>query len=49
MYQITRLFTSGNLSGLTYSELSSVYLPVGFECKQPIGGSAYRIIEVVIL
>ena len=47
MYQITRLFTSGALCGLTYTETTSVYMAVGFECKKPIGGSAYRIISVI--
>jgi hypothetical protein len=48
MYEITRLFTSGLLSGLTYTETTSVFLPVGFECKKPCGGgSGYKIIAVV--
>jgi len=45
MYEITRLFTSGALAGLTYTETTSVYMPVGFECKKPIGGSSYRIVS----
>ena len=43
-YKITRLFTAGNLVGLTYTEVTSVYMPIGFDCKKPYGGSPYRII-----
>ena len=49
MYQITRLFTSGVLKGLTYTEVTSVHMPIGFECKKPIGGSGYIITKVEVL
>jgi len=45
MYEITRIFTSGILVGLTYTEITSVFMPVGFECKKPCaGGSHYKFI-----
>jgi len=44
-YKVTRKFTSGILEGLEHTEISTVSFPVGFECKQPIGGSPYVITE----
>lgn len=43
-YKVTRKFLSGVLKGLTYTEVTPIYMPIGFTCKKPIGGSAYTII-----
>jgi len=43
-FKITRQFVSGILAGLTYTEVTSVFMPVGFTCLNPIGGSGYTII-----
>lgn len=46
MYEVTKLFISGLLEGLTITETTSVKFEVGFECLKPCGGSPYRIIAV---
>jgi hypothetical protein len=45
-YKVTRLFLSGDLTGITYSEIWTSAPQVGFECHNPIGGSPYRIVSV---
>lgn len=45
-YRITRLFLSGILEGLTYTGITSVYMPLGWICEKPIGGDPYKIIAV---
>ena len=50
MYEIRRLFISGTLEGLTYTEKTSVYMPVGFVCENPCcNTSGYKIISCVKL
>jgi hypothetical protein len=47
-YQITKLFLDGTLEGLTYTEETSVYFPVGFVVKRgPWSGPSYKVIESV--
>lgn len=43
-YQVTKLFTSGILKGLTYTEETSVKFEVG-KVYRGIGGSDYKIIK----
>jgi hypothetical protein len=40
-FQVTRKFTAGPLAGLTFTETTTVFMPVGFRCERPIGGSPY--------
>lgn len=42
-FLVTRHFTGGTLQGLDYTEVSTVALPVGHECRKPYAGSPYRI------
>ena len=45
-FKVTRKFTGGLLKGQTFTEISTVDFPVGFECNKPIGnGSPYIITE----
>jgi hypothetical protein len=46
-YKVTREFTSGILKGLFYTEITSVFFLVGFECKHPCGGGDPYIITSV--
>ena len=43
MYAVTRTFIGGVLEGITITQASRVYQPVGFICEHPLGGSAYVI------
>lgn len=48
-YNVTKLFIGGTLEGLTITEeykYRSKAPVVGFECRNPVGGSPYRIIAV---
>ena len=45
-YRITRRFIGGILNGMTYTENTSVFMPVGFTCLNPVGGSPYQIVAV---
>ena len=44
-YQVSRLFVSGNLKGIKYTEKSSIYFPVGNKVYSGFG-SAFKIIDV---
>jgi len=44
-YEVTRKFISGILKGMTHTEITSVKFDVGFICRNPIGGSAYKILS----
>jgi hypothetical protein len=44
-YKTTRRFTDGPLKGTTYTEVSTVKFPVGFNCPNPVGGSPYTIVS----
>jgi len=45
-YKITRKFLAGScLEGLTYTEITTVYMAVGFTPKNPIGNAPYTIIS----
>jgi hypothetical protein len=44
-YIVTRLFTSGNLAGLTHTEVTTIARVVGSVVQKPIGGSSYRIVS----
>jgi len=46
-YLVTKLFIGGLLNGLTIEEETTCCYRVGFVCKNPIGGSPYKIIAVV--
>lgn len=46
-YKVSRLFLSGDLAGLTHTEITSVRFDVGWTCEKPIGGGSYRITACV--
>ena len=46
IYKVTRRFTAGPLRGMEHTGETSVRFEVGFECKQPCGGSPYVITAV---
>jgi len=47
MYQVTRLFISGNLEGLTFTEKTTIPMIVG-KVYNPSGNqSSYKILECV--
>lgn len=48
LYRITRQFTANGISivkGDVYTEVTSVFMPVGFVCARPVGGPPYVIIK----
>jgi len=46
MYRVTRLFVSGLLKGLTYTETTSVKFVVGKRYKGLLGTSDFKIVSV---
>lgn len=49
MYRITKLFTGGNLEGLTHTEVTSVKFLVGDAGGGGGAGSPYRITSVTLV
>jgi hypothetical protein len=47
LYRVTRQFVSGNLAGLTYTEVTPVPMNVGRRYEPCAGSSAYVILECV--
>lgn len=45
-YIVTRIFIGGMLEGLTHTGVTTTKPEIGFECKNPLGGSPYRILKV---
>jgi len=45
-YNITKVFIGGLLKGISIVETTSVKFPVGYVCRNPIGGSPYKITAV---
>lgn len=43
-YTVTRQFTGGLLVGIVYTEKSTVFMPVGFQCEKPCGGGSPYVI-----
>ena len=47
LYRVTRRFVSGNLEGLTYTEVTPVPMDVGRRYEPCAGSGAYVILECV--
>lgn len=46
IYKVTRRFTAGPLEGIEHTCETTIKYQIGFECKNPIGGSPYIITAV---